>query len=86
MSRAATVALLMAALVTTGCRVIEAGLQEVERGRRRDRLWGKPNAGQYDLDSDAAACRNEAGVGLLDEWTAARRWDDCMVGRGWRAM
>lgn len=82
----AAAALLLAALVVASCRVIEAGLQEVERGRRRDRVWMKPGAGQYELESDSAACRNEAGVGLLDEWTAARRWDDCMVGRGWRAM
>jgi len=78
--------LLVLAIPVLGCAVIEAGFAEMERGARNRRMWMKPGAGQYELDSDSAACRNEAGVGLIDEQTASRRWDDCMVGRGWRVM
>jgi len=70
----------------SGCLILQEGLREVERGERRRRVWVKPDAGQYEFDSDAAACMNEAGVGILPESVAMQRADNCLISRGWRVQ
>lgn len=46
--------------------------------------WTRAGGTQYEFDSDSAACRNDAGVGIFPRDLAQRRWEDCMIGRGWR--
>jgi len=82
-----TLALLLLVLLP-GCRLGYAALAPFEAAEweRSTYRWHRSGASASDLERARAACLNESGLGVIEEYPARQRFNNCMIAAGWKRM